>query len=163
MLRLIGNGRPLHAIVVLGLGKVGALAAEPLSENRFAATGYDLAGSGVASHGCSLQPLDLIDAAAADAARIHYFDLTEDMLTTAAIRKLAQTSPGLTAPQCGLTPGLAGIVGANLIDAFDICRSCRMRVGDLSQNPTGLMGYSFNWLPDGVVYDCGGMEEWAHK
>ncbi len=30
----------------------------------------------------------------------------------------------------------------------DTCRSCRMRVGALPQNPTGLPGYTFNWSPE---------------
>ena len=55
------------------------------------------------------------------------------------------------APQCGLAPGFVGIVGADLISKLDECRSCKMRVGALPQNPTGLMGYSFNWSPEGVV------------
>jgi saccharopine dehydrogenase (NAD+, L-lysine-forming) len=42
-------------------------------------------------------------------------------------------------------------VGASLIDSLDTCRACRMRVGALPQNPSGLMGYSFNWSPEGVV------------
>ena len=35
--------------------------------------------------------------------------------------------------------------------AFEECRSLRLRVGALPQNPTGLMGYAFNWSPEGVV------------
>lgn len=50
-----------------------------------------------------------------------------------------------------LAPGFVGIVGASLISEFDDCRSCKMRVGALPQHPTGLMGYSFNWSPEGVV------------
>ncbi|MGO8550118.1 hypothetical protein ACC732_36600, partial [Rhizobium ruizarguesonis] len=57
----------------------------------------------------------------------------------------------LMAPQCGLVPGFVGIVGASLADGFDRCRSIRMRVGALPQHPTGLLGYAFNWSPEGVV------------
>ena len=67
------------------------------------------------------------------------------------------------APQCGLAPGFVGIVGAHLIDQFETCRSCRMRVGALPQHPSGLMGYSFNWSPEGVVNeylnDCEVLED----
>ena len=77
--------------------------------------------------------------------------------------KLATTSKGIMAPQCGLAPGFIGIVGASLINQFDTCRSCKMRVGALPQNPTGLMGYSFNWSPEGVVNeylnDCEVLED----
>lgn len=90
-------------------------------------------------------------ATVAQAAGIHYFDLTEDVPTTKAIIELAKTSKGLMALQCGLAPGFVGIVGADLIAQFGDCRSCKMRVGALPQHPTGLMGYSFNWSPEGVV------------
>ncbi len=102
-------------------------------------------------------------AAAAHAAGIHYFDLTEDVPTTKAIIEMSKSATGLMAPQCGLAPGFVGIVGADLIAQFDDCRSCRMRVGALPQHPTGLMGYSFNWSPEGVVNeylnDCEVIEE----
>ncbi len=103
----------------------------------------------------------------AHAKGIHYFDLTEDVPTTNHIRDLSETSKGLMAPQCGLAPGFVGIVGADLIAKFDDCRSCRMRVGALPQNPTGLMGYAFNWSPEGVVNeylnDCEVIENGERK
>ena len=55
------------------------------------------------------------------------------------------------APQCGLAPGFVGIVAASQIGKFDMCRSVRLRVGALPQHPTGLLGYAFNWSPEGVV------------
>lgn len=74
---------------------------------------------------------------------------------------------GLLPPQCGLAPGFIGIVGADLIGALDDCRGCKMRVGALPQNPTGLMGYSFNWPPEGVVNeylnDCEVLENGERK
>ena len=94
---------------------------------------------------------------------IHYFDLTEDVPTTKAILDLSKLSGKLMAPQCGLAPGFIGIVGADLIARLDECRSCKLRVGALPQNPTGLMGYSFNWSPEGVVNeylnDCEVLED----
>jgi saccharopine dehydrogenase (NAD+, L-lysine-forming) len=98
---------------------------------------------------------------------IHYFDLTEDVPTTNHIRQLAQTSKGLMAPQCGLAPGFIGIVGADLASQFERIRSIRLRVGALPQNPTGLLGYAFNWSPEGVVNeylnDCEVIEEGVRK
>ncbi len=42
-----------------------------------------------------------------------------------------------------------------------------MRVGALPQNPTGLMGYAFNWSPEGVVNeylnDCEVIEDGVRK
>ncbi|MEM8803543.1 MAG: saccharopine dehydrogenase C-terminal domain-containing protein, partial [Pseudomonadota bacterium] len=185
---------PLQSIAVLGLGKVGHLAAELLHRSGFAVTGLDrVSPKGGAAF--AFKMLDLSDGAAlaaelghhdavlsclpyqlnvgvAKAAHqtgVHYFDLTEDVPTTQAIREMSATSQGLMAPQCGLAPGFIGIVGADLISQFDTCRSCRMRVGALPQNPTGLMGYAFNWSPEGVVNeylnDCevieGGERKWV--
>lgn len=166
----------MKSIAVLGLGKIGSLAAQLLHDSGFAVTGYDLhlpANGGAfpvaimdtaSQHdlGVAFSKVDAVlsclpfhlnvgVANAAHAAGIHYFDLTEDVPTTNHIIELSKTSKGLMAPQCGLAPGFVGIVGASRIAMFDHCRSIRMRVGALPQNPTGLMGYAFNWSPEGVV------------
>jgi len=179
-------------IAVLGLGKIGKLAAKLLHESGFAVTGYDLhtpreklpfavkntdltsaemlAGELAqveAVLSCLPYHLNVGVATAAHAAGIHYFDLTEDVPTTKAIIELSTNSKGLMAPQCGLAPGFVGIVGASQIAVFDSCRSVRMRVGALPQHPTGLLGYAFNWSPQGVVNeylnDCEVIEEGVHK
>lgn len=166
----------MKKIAVLGLGKVGKLAAILLHESGFDVTGLDVRlpresvpyesgvvdvsdKAGLATRfstldavlSCLPYHLNIGVADAAHAAQIHYFDLTEDVPTTKHIIGLAETSKGLMAPQCGLAPGFVGIVGASQIAQFDVCRSLRMRVGALPQNPTGLMAYSFNWSPEGVV------------
>lgn len=182
----------MKSIAVLGLGKVGRLAAQLLVDSGFEVVGVDSAAApNDFSH--EVAAINVTDAAAlgqvfervdavlsclpyhlnigvanvAHAAGIHYFDLTEDVPTTNHIRELSVTSNGLMAPQCGLAPGFVGIVGANLIAKFDECRSCRMRVGALPQNPTGLMGYAFNWSPEGVVNeylnDCEVIENGERK
>lgn len=163
-------------IAVLGLGKVGRLAATLLQESGFAVTGVDARPPAEAlPFACetgdvsdpaligklfsrvdavlSCLPFHLNAGLArlAHDAGIHYFDLTEDVPTTNGIIELAKSARGLMAPQCGLAPGFVGIVSASLADAFDRCRSIRMRVGALPQNPTGLLGYAFNWSPEGVV------------
>lgn len=182
----------MQKIGVLGLGKIGALAADLLDEAGFDVTGFDVISSDgtkpytvkaadVSSFdvlatefaaldavlSCLPYHLNVGVARAAHGAGIHYFDLTEDVPTTNAILDLSKTSKGLMAPQCGLAPGFVGIVGADLISQFDECRSCRMRVGALPQHPTGLLGYAFNWSPKGVVNeylnDCEVIEEGARK
>ena len=55
------------------------------------------------------------------------------------------------APQCGLAPGFICIVGADLAGKFRNLRSIELRVGALPQHPRGLLGYAFNWSPEGVV------------
>ena len=182
----------MKRIAVLGLGKVGTLAAQLLVESDFEVVGVDMAAD-PSKHAHDVRKIDVTDKSAlgelfadldavlsclpyslnvgvADVAYdagIHYFDLTEDVPTTNHVRKLAEDSEGLMAPQCGLAPGFVGIVGADLIAKFDECRSCRMRVGALPQNPTGLMGYAFNWSPEGVVNeylnDCEVIEEGERK
>ena len=176
-------------VTVLGLGKVGHLAAELLAEAGFEVTGVDAR----AVSGCPF-PVKVADltgdldavlkgqeavlsclpyhlnkgvSSAAHRLGLHYFDLTEDVPTTKHIRELAETSKGIMAPQCGLAPGFVGIVGAHLAEMFERVRSIRLRVGALPQNPTGLLGYAFNWSPEGVVNeylnDCEVIEEGVHK
>jgi len=181
-----------NKIAVLGLGKVGTLAARLLHESGFDVTGYDqhpprgaqpfavrdvdithadVLASEFASTdailSCLPYHLNIAVATAAHKAGIHYFDLTEDVPTTNAIIELATSAKGLMAPQCGLAPGFIGIVGAAQIALFDTCRSVRMRVGALPQHPTGLLGYAFNWSPEGVVNeylnDCEVLEEGLRK
>jgi saccharopine dehydrogenase-like NADP-dependent oxidoreductase len=177
-------------IAVLGLGKVGHLAAELLAGAGFAVTGIDARKTDAPF---ATRAVDLTDPTAITAALqgqqavlsclpyhlnigvstiahalgLHYFDLTEDVPTTRHIRELAKTSKGLMAPQCGLAPGFVGIVGAHLADQFDRIRSIKLRVGALPQNPTGLLGYAFNWSPEGVVNeylnDCEVIEEGVLK
>jgi len=156
-------------IAVLGLGKVGALAATLLHESGFAVTGSDnrqrrcllpfdcreLDVSSLDALGAALAEFDAVlsclpfhlNKGVAETVHrlgLHYFDLTEDVPTTQAIRDLAKTSKGIMAPQCGVAPGFVGIVGAHLAERFDTVGSIRLRVGALPQHPAGLLGYAFN-------------------
>ena len=182
----------LQKIAVLGLGKVGTLAAKLLHQGGFTVIGFD-SRNPQESLPFVVQRIDLVSddgiraatvgfdavlsclpyrlnrriAIAAHAQGMHYFDLTEDVPTTQASIDLSKTSRGLMAPQCGLAPGFVGIVGAAQVAAFEKCRSLRLRVGALPQNPTGLMGYAFNWSPEGVVNeylnDCEVIEDGVRK
>ena len=51
-------------------------------------------------------------------ARCHYFDLTEDVAATQAIKALAEGAPTAFMPQCGLAPGFIGIVAHHLTEGF---------------------------------------------
>ncbi len=82
---------------------------------------------------------------------VHYFDLTEDVSTTNYIRELSKTATSVMAPQCGLAPGLIGIIGAHLANDFTKLRDIELRVGALPKYPNGLMAYSFTWSPAGVI------------
>jgi saccharopine dehydrogenase-like NADP-dependent oxidoreductase len=100
---------------------------------------------------CLPYHLNLAVAKAAHKHGIHYFDLTEDVATTDAIRLMAESADAVMAPQCGLAPGFIGIVGADLCKRFDKIRDIELRVGALPRYPNGLLGYSFTWSPAGVI------------
>jgi len=85
--------------------------------------------------------------------KLHYFDPTEDVVTTNHVRELAQKADTLFIPQNGLAPGIINIIANGLIKKFDrkTIRSARLRVGALPQNPVGEFGYACNWSPEGLV------------
>ena len=76
------------------------------------------------------------------AAGVHYFDLTEDVASTQAIRALAANARSVLMPQCGLAPGFIGIVGNDLARRFDTLHTLRMRVGALPRYPQGALRYN---------------------
>ena len=88
---------------------------------------------------------------------LHYFDLTEDVAVTAAVRKLAQGSRQVFAPQCGLAPGFISIAANELIQHFDELSSVKMRVGALPQHPNNVLKYSLNWSTDGIINEYGNL------
>ena len=82
---------------------------------------------------------------------VHYFDLTEDVQSTQAIRALAQDASSVLMPQCGLAPGFIGIVGHDLARRFDELHSLRMRVGALPRYPQGALRYNLTWSTEGLI------------
>ncbi|MDQ1745206.1 MAG: hypothetical protein QOE23_3545 [Pseudonocardiales bacterium] len=168
--------RSFNEVRVVGLGKVGELVALLLSDSGFSVTAYDARTRSDLPFAC--KELDVRDGAAlraaltgadavvsclpynlnlgvAEAAHhigVHYFDLTEDVPTTNRVLELASDNPqAVYAPQCGLAPGLIGIVGSWLAKQFDQIRSIELKVGALPRHPAGLLGYAFNWSSEGVV------------
>ena len=165
----------MKTILVFGMGKVGTLVGILLNK-RFAVTGFDkniptestgfdciqgdiqdqsLLGKTIpqfdAVVSCMPYNLNLSIARIAHAHGIHYFDLTEDVPTTEAIMQMSLTATAVMAPQCGLAPGLIGIIGANLAHRFTKLRDIELRVGALPRYPNGLLAYSFTWSPAGVI------------
>ncbi len=178
-------------VAVLGLGNVGHLAAELLQEASLEVVGFD-AKPVVASDfevkkmdvgnqlrlrrelsgmeavlSCLPHDLNVSVAKTAHDLGIHYFDLTEDVSSARQTMELSLTAKALMAPQCGLAPGFVAIVAAHLEGRLENCRSLRLRAGALPQNPTGRLGYAFNWSPQGVVNeylnDCEVIEDGVHK
>jgi saccharopine dehydrogenase-like NADP-dependent oxidoreductase len=94
-------------------------------------------------------------AAAAKAAGAHYFDLTEDVEVTRAVRQLAEGSSRAFVPQCGLAPGFISIAANELIGHFDELRSVKLRVGALPQHPNNVLKYSLTWSTEGLINEYG--------
>jgi saccharopine dehydrogenase-like NADP-dependent oxidoreductase len=88
---------------------------------------------------------------------LHYFDLTEDVEVTRAVRKLAQDANTVFVPQCGLAPGFISIAAHELIQHFDDLRSVKLRVGALPQHPNNVLKYSLTWSTDGVINEYGNL------
>jgi len=84
-------------------------------------------------------------------AGVHYFDLTEDVQSTQAIRALAAGARSVLMPQCGLAPGFIGIVGNDLARRLDTLHTLRMRVGALPRYPQGALRYNLTWSTEGLI------------
>jgi saccharopine dehydrogenase-like NADP-dependent oxidoreductase len=95
--------------------------------------------------------LATVAATAAREAGCHYFDLTEDVAATRAIKELATGSNTAFMPQCGLAPGFIGIVAHHLAKQFDEVHEVKMRVGALPAFPTNSLKYNLTWSVDGLI------------
>ena len=96
--------------------------------------------------------------AVAGAARdhgLHYFDLTEDVEVTRAVRAIAEGAQTAFVPQCGLAPGFVSIAANELISHFDELRSVKLRVGALPQHPNNVLKYSLTWSTEGLINEYG--------
>jgi saccharopine dehydrogenase-like NADP-dependent oxidoreductase len=94
-------------------------------------------------------------AEAAKRAGIHYFDLTEDVQVTHAVRKIASNSAQAFVPQCGLAPGFISIAANELIQHFDELRTVKLRVVALPQHPNNVLKYSLTWSTEGLINEYG--------
>ncbi len=96
--------------------------------------------------------------AVAEAARragIHYFDLTEDVEVTRAVRGISDGAAQAFVPQCGLAPGFISIAANELIQHFDELRTVKLRVGALPQHPHNVLKYSLTWSTEGLINEYG--------
>ncbi len=94
-------------------------------------------------------------AEAARAAGCHYFDLTEDVEVTRAVRRIAEGAKQAFVPQCGLAPGFISIAAHELITHFEKLRSVKLRVGALPQHPNNVLKYSLTWSTEGLINEYG--------
>ncbi len=86
---------------------------------------------------------------------LHYFDLTEDVQVTHAVKEIARHAKSAFVPQCGLAPGFISIVANHLIQQFSEVDTVKMRVGALPINASNVLQYSLTWSTDGVINEYG--------
>lgn len=168
-------------VLIIGGGKIGAAAAFMLHQyDRFNVTLSDVdpallkeaASEGIHSvqadvkneeELCNLmEPNDMVLSAcpyflnvaiakAAKKTHTHYFDLTEDVGVTRAIRELAEGADVSFMPQCGLAPGFISIAAYDLCRQFDQLDTVQLRVGALPQYPVNRLKYNLTWSTNGLV------------
>jgi saccharopine dehydrogenase-like NADP-dependent oxidoreductase len=92
-------------------------------------------------------------AEAALAAGASYFDLTEDVASTRAVRQVAANARAgqIFMPQCGLAPGFIAIAGYHLTRQLDTVNDLRVRVGALPLYPNNRLKYNLTWSTLGLV------------
>ncbi|WP_370682188.1 saccharopine dehydrogenase family protein [Comamonas sp. GB3 AK4-5] len=82
---------------------------------------------------------------------VHYFDLTEDVAATRTVQALAPQARSVLMPQCGLAPGVIGMLGGHLATQFDELYDLQLRVGALTRHASNALRYHFTWSIDGVI------------
>ncbi len=103
--------------------------------------------------------LNIEVATAAREIGLHYFDLTEDVEVTRAVRHLAEEARTAFVPQCGLAPGFISIVANHLMRRFETLDEAKLRVGALPQYPSNELKYALTWSSDGVINEYGNLCE----
>jgi saccharopine dehydrogenase-like NADP-dependent oxidoreductase len=94
------------------------------------------------------------NARVAQAARdcgVHYFDLTEDVETTRAVRRIADGAATAFMPKCGLAPGFIQVVAYDMTKKFESLDKVHMRVGALPEFPSNALHYNLTWSTDGLI------------
>jgi saccharopine dehydrogenase-like NADP-dependent oxidoreductase len=78
---------------------------------------------------------------------VHYFDVTEDVETTDAVKKIADQGRAKVAlvPQCGLAPGYIAIAGYEIARQFTEIHELTLRVRRSSAIPTNALHYNVTW------------------
>jgi len=84
---------------------------------------------------------------------VSYFDLTEDVATTRAVKQVASRArpAQIFMPQCGLAPGFVSIAAHDLTRGFERLDKVFMRVGALPQFPSNALKYNLTWSTDGLI------------
>ena len=86
--------------------------------------------------------------------RCHFLDLggNNDVVAEEfALDGQARAAGVAVVPDCGLAPGLAGILGYWLVDRLDRCESLKLRVGGLPARPQPPMNYKVVFAVEGLI------------
>lgn len=94
-------------------------------------------------------------ALAAQKAKAHYFDLTEDTTVSDAVKEIAENAESAFVPQCGLAPGFISIAANSLMQEFTEVHHAKLRVGALPQRSSNALHYSLTWSTDGLINEYG--------
>ncbi len=84
----------------------------------------------------------------------HFLDLggNNDVVAAQLARDDDARAAGVTVvPDCGLAPGLAGILGYHLAEGFDDCEAVRLRVGGLPRDPRPPLDYEIVFAVQGLI------------
>jgi len=84
----------------------------------------------------------------------HFLDLggNNDIVAEQFAQDKAAFATGVTVlPDCGLAPGLAGILGYYLAHGLDTCESVHLRVGGLPQEPCPPLNYEIVFAVQGLI------------
>ncbi len=89
----------------------------------------------------------------------HYFDLTEDLGTVAAVQKLALGKSQAFVSRCGVAPGYINILAHHLTQHFDVLDKIKLRAGCLPQHASNSLHYALAWSIDGLINEYGNLCE----
>jgi len=166
-------------IVVLGLGRIGGMIGQILSQHK----NYEVVGADsdpqavarfspefttrvvknndfsalLANQDAVISALGFNDNPSVAQAALDngcsYFDLTEDLRCTRLIKEIAlQASPGqVFMPQCGVAPGFINILAYSFRQYFDKLDTLKLRVGALPEFPANQMMYNLTWSTEGLI------------
>jgi len=96
-------------------------------------------------------------AQAAKSEKVHYFDLSEDVVVAQAVKAIALGADTAFVPQCGLAPGFISIVANSLLQELEYCHHAKLRVGALPQHSNNALHYSVTWSTDGLINEYGNL------
>src|SRR3990167_3516411 len=84
-------------------------------------------------------------------ANVHYFGLTEDIISADTIAALASHANKAFVPQCGLAPGFINIIASHLIRQFNKVDVVKLRCGALPIHTSNPLQYALTWSTDGLI------------